>query len=59
MSWEQDISQEIETLEQAAVRFDTEQNLTNTEKNTAKTNIGFIGATATQIDNNNYRITMA
>lgn len=59
MSWEQDISQLIETLEKSAVRFDISQNLTGTEKTRAKSNIGFDGASVTQIEEDDYKIIMA
>lgn len=57
MSWEQDISQLIQSLENAVVRFDIEQELTSTQKSTARINIGF-GVTETQIKGNDYKITM-
>ena len=57
MSWEQDVSQLLQDLEDAAVRFDIEQDLNSTEKQTAKTNISF-GATATQITGDDYKIVM-
>lgn len=57
MSWEQDISQLLQDLEEAAVRFDIEQDLNSTEKQTARTNISF-GATATQITGDDYKIVM-
>ena len=56
MSWEQDISTQLEELESIAVRFDIDQNLTQTQKNTAKNNIA-IGATVTQVSGNDYKIT--
>ena len=59
MSWEQDMTQKIQELENTPVaRFDIVQTLTNTQKNTAKTNIGFVGASATQIEGQDYKITM-
>ena len=58
MSWQQDISQLLTELEETAVRFDIVQDLTVTQKNTAKTNIGFYGASATQIEADNYKINM-
>lgn len=57
MSWEQDISQLLQDLEDAAVRFDIDQDLNSTEKQTARANIGF-GASATQVEGNDYKITM-
>ena len=57
MSWEQDIIQLLQELKEAAVRFDIQQDLTNTEKQTAKNNIS-CGAAATQITGDNYKIIM-
>ena len=57
MSWEQDISQLLQELEEAAVRFDIEQELTSVEKSTARTNVGF-GASASQIEGTDFKITM-
>lgn len=57
MSWEQEISELLGMLENAALRFDVTQNLTSAQKNTAKDNIGF-EATATQIEGTDYKITM-
>jgi hypothetical protein len=56
VSWEQDISRLLESLENAAIRFDIDQHLNGTEKATARNNIE-IGATATQIEGNDYEIT--
>ena len=53
--WEQEISQELEELGNAAVRFDIQQELTNTEKTTARTNIG-INSSATLISNDDYKL---
>lgn len=58
MSWEQDIVQDLDELENAALRFDVEQNLTNTEKNTARSNIGF-GTSVALIEGDNYKITFS
>lgn len=57
MSWEEDISKKIQQLEEAAVRFDIDQHLNNTQKQTAKNNIE-IGSTATLISGDNYKITI-
>ena len=59
MSWDQDISKKISQLEQAVVRFDIEQKLTNTQKQTARTNIDIELSTATLISDNNYKITIS
>ena len=59
MSWEQDISQLLQTLTESAVRFDVVQELDNTQKSTAKDNIGFNGASATQIEGQDYKITFS
>lgn len=58
MSWEQEITQELDEMKNAALRFDVEQNLTNTEKTTAKSNIGF-GTSVALIEDNNYKITFS
>ena len=55
MSWEQDISQLLQTLETAAVRFDIDQELNSTQKTTARSNIGF-NETAAQIEGTDYKI---
>ena len=55
MAWEQDISQLVESLEEAAVRFDIAQGLTGAEKATARDNIGF-ETTVTLIEDNDHRI---
>ena len=57
MSWEQDISQLLQTLEKAAVRFDIEQDLTETQQEIAKANISY-GASTSQIEGNDYKITL-
>ena len=59
MSWDQDISKKISQLEQAVVRFDIEQKLTNTQKQTARTNIDIELSTATLISDNNYKIVIS
>lgn len=59
MSWEQDINQLLQSLEESAVRFDIEQELTGTEESTAKTNIGFGGASVTLIEGQDYKINMS
>lgn len=56
MSWEQEISAQLQEA-QIAVRFDIQQQLTDTEKATARNNIS-IGATATLISGNDYKITI-
>lgn len=55
MSWEQDVSQQLEDLQNSAVRFDIEQDLTETQQETAKANISY-GASASQIEGNDYKI---
>jgi hypothetical protein len=57
MSWEQDISEKLQEVQDVAVRFDIPQDLNNTEKTTARTNIG-IGATATLNGGDDYKITL-
>lgn len=56
MSWEQDITEELQQAENAAVRFDVEQHPSVTEQNRAKSNIG-IGSVVTQISGDDYKIT--
>lgn len=56
MSWEQEITQKIQEMQSKAVRYDKPQELSNEQKQTAKTNISLAGATAEQISGNNYRI---
>ena len=55
MSWEQDIAQKLQQFQSISVRFDIPQELTTTEKRTARDNIE-IGSSATRIDGPNYRI---
>lgn len=57
MSWEHEIIEKIDELENAVVRFDVNQQLSETEKLTAKTNIGF-HATSTQVSGDNYKIVL-
>jgi hypothetical protein len=57
MSWEQDISEQLQEVQDVAVRFDIPQELDNTEKARARSNIG-IGATATLISGDDYKITI-
>ena len=57
MSWENTISELLQDLESISVRFDIQQNLTETQKQTAKDNIE-IGATVTQTTGDDYKITL-
>lgn len=57
MSWEQEITEQLQEVSDMAVRFDIQQDLTSAEKSQAKSNVG-IGATATQISGNDYKITL-
>jgi hypothetical protein len=57
MSWEQDISEQLQEVQDVAVRFDIPQELDNTEKARARSNIG-IGATSTLISGDDYKITI-
>lgn len=59
MSWEVDITEALHDLENCGVRYDVSQSTTSTQRNRAKNNIGFESPTATQIENNDYRITMS
>lgn len=57
MSWEQEISEKLQEVQDIAVRFDIQQELTNSEKAMAKDNID-IGASSVLISGNNYKITL-
>lgn len=57
MSWEQDISEQLQEVQDVAVRFDIPQDLDNTEKARARSNIGFASA-ATLISGDDYKITV-
>ena len=57
MSWEQDISKKLQELQDISVRFDIDQELTETEKARARSNIS-IGSSATVITGNDYKITL-
>lgn len=57
MSWEQDLSILLQQLESMTVRFDIPQELNDTEKARAKSNMG-ITATATKLTGNDYKITI-
>lgn len=56
MSWEQEISEKLQEAQSIAVRFDTEQALSEAQKNTAKNNVGVI-VTVTQTSGEDYKIT--
>lgn len=58
MSWEQEISEELQEVQDVAVRFDIPQELTSTQKTTARTNIDY-GATASNISGDDYKIIFA
>jgi hypothetical protein len=55
MSWEQDITEQLQEASNAVVRFDIQQEHNNTDKARARNNIG-IGASATQISGDDYKI---
>lgn len=57
MSWEQDITEQLQEVQDVAVRFDIPQELTSTEQTRARTNID-IGASAVQISGDDYKITL-
>lgn len=57
MAWEQDISEALQEVQDVAVRFDIQQSLSNTQKTTAKTNIG-ISSSATSISGDDYEIVL-
>lgn len=56
MSWEQEISEQLQEVQNVAVRFDISQVLTGEQKSTALNNID-IKTTATNISGNDYQIT--
>ena len=56
-SWEQEIVEELQEVQSVAVRFDIPQELTETQKLTARTNIDYVGTTE-QISGDDYRIKM-
>lgn len=58
-TWEQQISEELQALEDCCVRFDTEQSIDSTGKATAKNNVGFTPATAENISGDDYKIVIA
>lgn len=55
--WEQEISELLQELQEISVRYDIEQELTDAEKARARSNIS-IGATATQVSGDDYKITI-
>ena len=55
MSWITEIAAELQNVQNMVVRFNVEQQLDETQKARARDNIG-IGATATQISGDDYRI---
>ena len=57
MSWEQDVTEQLQEVQSIAVRFDIQQELTSAEKATAKSNID-IGASVTQVSGDDYKITL-
>ena len=57
MSWEQEISEQLQEVQDVAVRFDIDQDLTSEEGARARANIG-IGASATLISDSDYKITL-
>lgn len=58
MAWQDDIAQQLEEAQEMFLRYDTEQDLTETEKATARTNIGYTKATVTQISGDDYKLVM-
>jgi hypothetical protein len=55
MSWEQEISKELQEVSDMAVRFDIDQELSVTEKTRARDNIGY-GASVASISGDDYKI---
>ncbi|MBQ1791867.1 MAG: hypothetical protein II008_16945 [Oscillospiraceae bacterium] len=58
MAWEQDISEQLQEVQDTAVRFDIPQDLTNAQKARAKSNIDITGASVTLISGNDYKINL-
>jgi hypothetical protein len=58
MSWEETIMNQLLVAANMAVRFDAPQDLTETQEQTARNNIGFT-ASATQISGNKYKIVLS
>lgn len=56
MSWQQDILEQLEEVGNVAVRYDVDQNITNTEKARARNNIDITNATVEQISGDDYRL---
>ena len=56
MSWQQDITDQLNDVGSISVRFDVEQDLTAVEKARAKSNIDAIQVSAQQISGDNYKI---
>jgi hypothetical protein len=56
-SWEQEITEELQAVQDVAVRFDIPQQLTTIQKSTAKGNIS-IGSSASIISDDDYKITL-
>ena len=56
-SWEQEITEELQEVQDIAVRFDIPQQLTGTQKTTAKANIG-IGSSVTNVAVDDYKISL-
>ena len=54
-SWEQEITEKLQEVQSIAVRFDIQQELTTTQKETARRNIS-IGSSAANISDDDYRI---
>lgn len=55
MAWEQVITELLQEAQSIAVRADIEQELTETEKQTARNNVD-IKTTATNVSGDNYKI---
>lgn len=57
MDWEQQISDLLQQAQSIAVRFDVNQELTTTQRNMAKNNIG-VTTTVTNVSGNDYKIAL-
>ena len=56
MSWQQDIMDQLNDVGSISVRFDIKQDLTETEKARARSNIDAIQSSTQQISGDDYKI---
>ena len=55
-SWQQDINEKLQDLNECCVRADINQGLSSTEKQTARTNIGFTPSSVSNISGDDYKV---